>query len=110
MADPTAGAQFSPFPDLHGVNVSTTYAGSIAQASALESVFHDVPHVPDPGYSANKLREFVLSRLRVRRCSEANPAHSSRAIRPRSSYRPSARPAAALQELNLGRELTADLA
>jgi len=67
MADPTAGARFSPFPDLHGVNVPTTYAGSTTQASALESVFHDVPHVPDPPYPANKLRDFVLSRLRVRR-------------------------------------------
>ncbi len=67
MADPTAGARFSPFPDLHGVNVPTTYAGSTAQASALESVFHDVPHIPNPDYSANKLREFALSRLRVRR-------------------------------------------
>jgi hypothetical protein len=67
MADPTAGARFSPFPDLRGVNVPTTYAGSTAQASALESVFHDVPHIRNPDYSANKLREFALSRLRVRR-------------------------------------------
>jgi hypothetical protein len=48
MEDPTAGARFSPFPDLHGVNVPTTHAGSTTQASALESVFHDVPHVPNP--------------------------------------------------------------
>jgi hypothetical protein len=67
MEDAAAGARFSPFPDPRGVNVPTTYAGSTRLASALESVFHDVPHTPNPPYPASKLPYFVLSRLRVRR-------------------------------------------
>jgi hypothetical protein len=67
MEDPTAGARFSPFPDTHGVNVPTNYTGSTPLSAALESVFHDVPHIPNPPYPASKLREFVLSRLRVLR-------------------------------------------
>jgi len=67
MEDAAAGARFSPFPDPRGVNVPTTYAGSTQLASALESVFHDVPHIPSPSYPVSKLSHFVLSRLRVRR-------------------------------------------
>jgi len=57
------GARFNPFPNAAGTNVSTLYAGTTEHAAALESVFHDVPHVPDPEFPTSKLKEFVLSRF-----------------------------------------------
>src|ERR1700730_15712524 len=62
MEDPASGGRFSPFANAVGDNVGTFYAGTTDRASALESVFHDVPHVPNPTYAASKLRAFSLSR------------------------------------------------
>ena len=67
MEDAAAGARFSPFSVANGINVPTTYAGTTVLAAALESVFHDVPHIPNPPYPASKLSHFVMSRLRARR-------------------------------------------
>ena len=63
----TDGARFNPFPNLAGVNVSTLYAGTTEHAAALESVFHDVPHVPDPPFPTSKLKDFVLSHFSLKR-------------------------------------------
>jgi hypothetical protein len=67
MAIRAAGARFNPFPDAAGVNVSTLYAGTTEHAAALESVFHDVPHVPNPTFSTRKFKDFVLSRILLQR-------------------------------------------
>jgi len=61
------GSRFNPFPDKAGINVSTLYAGTTEHAAALESVFHDVPHVPNPQFPTSKLSHFVLSRFVTKR-------------------------------------------
>lgn len=61
------GSRFNPFTNAAGSNVSTLYAGTTEHAAALESVFHDVPHVPDPPFPTSKLSHFVLSRFAVTR-------------------------------------------
>lgn len=65
MDRPEGGARFNPFPDVGGSNVPTLYAGTTEHAAALESVFHDVPHVPDPLFPTSKLGRFVLSSFSV---------------------------------------------
>jgi hypothetical protein len=55
------GARFNPFPGRPSTNVPTLYAGSTAHAAARESVFHDVPHQPDPPYSRGKLKDFAMT-------------------------------------------------
>jgi hypothetical protein len=67
MDDATQGARFSPFPDPAGINVPSLYAGTTDFAAALESVFHDVRHIPNPLYPESKLRSYVLSRFSVNR-------------------------------------------
>jgi hypothetical protein len=67
MAISTEGARFNPFPDATGVNVSTLYAGTTEHAAALESVFHDVSHVPDPTFATSRLKDFVLSHFLLQR-------------------------------------------
>lgn len=67
MAISTEGARFNPFPDTAGVNVSTLYAGTTEHAAALESVFHDMPHAPDPTFATSTLTDFVLSRFSLQR-------------------------------------------
>jgi hypothetical protein len=44
----TDGARFNPFPDKDGDNVPTIYAATTYEAAALESVFHQVPHIQTP--------------------------------------------------------------
>lgn len=44
----TDGARFNPFPDTTGTNVPTIYAATTYEAAALESVFHQVPHIQTP--------------------------------------------------------------
>jgi hypothetical protein len=61
------GSRFNPFKNATGINVSTLYAGTTEHAAALESVFHDVPHVPDPQFPTSKLHHFVLSHFVVQR-------------------------------------------
>jgi hypothetical protein len=67
MEDATEGARFSPFADAAGINVPSIYAGTTDFAAALESVFHDIRHVPDPPYPESKLKSYALSRLSVNR-------------------------------------------
>lgn len=67
MTVATDGARFSPFTNSAGTNVPTLYCGSTDTAAALESVFHDVPHAPDPEYPRSKLKKFVLSRFKSTR-------------------------------------------
>jgi RES domain len=67
MEIPEEGARFSPFPGRPRTNVPTLYAGSTAHAAARESVFHDVPHEPDPTYSSGKLRDFAMSTTTLHR-------------------------------------------
>jgi RES domain len=45
---PKHGARFNPFPNATGSNVPSIYVAATYAAAALESVFHDVPHVADP--------------------------------------------------------------
>jgi hypothetical protein len=66
MAIKSHGSRFNPFPNSAGINVSTLYAGTTDHAAALESVFHDVPHVPDPPFAVSKLADFVLSRFETK--------------------------------------------
>jgi hypothetical protein len=67
MAISTDGARFNPFADAAGINVSTLYAGTTEHAAALESVFHDVLHVPNPPFPTSKLKDFVFSRFSLKR-------------------------------------------
>jgi hypothetical protein len=67
MEDPLAGARFSPFAGVNGINVGTLYAGTTERAAALESVFHELPHVPNPTYASGQLKGFALSRFMVKR-------------------------------------------
>jgi hypothetical protein len=59
------GARFSPFPDHAGVNVPILYAGTTEKSAALESVFHDVPHIKNPDFSAAKLHAYRMSNFSV---------------------------------------------
>jgi hypothetical protein len=61
------GARFSPFPDSSGNNVPTFYAGTTEKAAALESVFHDLPHLPHPVYARRKLADFRMTHFVVAR-------------------------------------------
>jgi RES domain len=61
------GSRFNPFPGFPRTNVSTLYAGSTEHSAALESVFHDVPHTPDPTYPSQALDKFVMSTMSLTR-------------------------------------------
>jgi hypothetical protein len=58
---PEHGARFNPFPNSAGTNIGSLYAASSLAAAALESVFHGVPHVPNPTYDGNLLRTWQYS-------------------------------------------------
>jgi hypothetical protein len=64
---PEEGARFNPFPGAPSVNVPTLYAAESLEAAALESIFHDVPHIPSPTYSKMQLAEWSYSELEVMR-------------------------------------------
>jgi hypothetical protein len=64
---PEEGARFNPFPGAPASNIPTLYAADTLTAAALESVFHDVAHVPSPTYPKSRLREWGYSRLKTRR-------------------------------------------
>jgi hypothetical protein len=49
------------------MNTSTLYAADTLQGAALESVFHEVGHVPSPTYLASRFAEWSYSRLRTKR-------------------------------------------
>jgi hypothetical protein len=61
------GSRFNPFPGPMGSNISTLYAGTTEHSAALESVFHDVSHVPDPEFPTSKLQDYVLSYISLQR-------------------------------------------
>src|SRR5580704_10279031 len=61
------GARFNPFPDPAGANVPTIYAATTYEAAALESVFHQVPHVQTPEIMRSQVETweyFALHTLR----------------------------------------------
>lgn len=64
---PEHGSRFNPFPDAAGVNVPTLYAADALDSAALESVFHDVEHVPAPTFAKMRLADWSYSRLVVQR-------------------------------------------
>jgi hypothetical protein len=61
------GARFNPFPGRPSTNVPTLYAGSTAHAAARESVFHDVPHEPDPSFPSGRLKDFAMTTTTLNR-------------------------------------------
>jgi hypothetical protein len=61
------GARFNPFPGRPSTNVPTLYVGSTMHAAARESVFHDVPHEPDPTYSSGQLRDYAMTSATLNR-------------------------------------------
>ena len=64
---PEEGARFNPFPGAPLKNIGTPYAASTLQAAALESVFHDVDHVPSPRFPKMKLTDWRYSHVEVQR-------------------------------------------
>lgn len=64
---PEDGARFNPFPGAPASNVPTLYAASSLTAAALESVFHDVEHVPSPKYARSRLNDWSYSKLKTTR-------------------------------------------
>jgi hypothetical protein len=64
---PEAGARFNPFPGAPATNIPTLYAADTLMAAALESVFHDVAHVPSPTYPRSRLAEWSYSKLQTTR-------------------------------------------
>ena len=67
IEDPDDGARFSPFPGVPSINIPTLYAADTLQGAALESVFHDVAHVPSPTYLVSQFAEWSYSKLRTMR-------------------------------------------
>jgi hypothetical protein len=64
---PEDGARFNPFPGAPAINIPTLYAADTFQGAALESVFHEVAHVPSPTYLTSQFREWSYSKLRTKR-------------------------------------------
>jgi len=64
---PVDGARFNPFPDSASINVPTIYAADSFAAAALESVFHNVAHVPSPYYLRSQLAAWRYSELKLKR-------------------------------------------
>ena len=63
----TDGARFSPFPDMQAVNVASLYTGSTYEAAALESVFHQVPHIKSPEVMRSQVETWEYFELRTER-------------------------------------------
>ncbi len=64
---PEDGARFNPFPGAPASNIPTLYAADSLTAAALESIFHDIEHVPSPTYPRSRLREWSYSKLKTTR-------------------------------------------
>ena len=64
---PEDGSRFNPFPGAPATNVPTLYAADTLSAAALESLFHNVEHVPSPTYPRSQLAEWRYSKLRTAR-------------------------------------------
>jgi hypothetical protein len=59
-------ARFSPITDAKGAAIPTLYAAYTFNAALMESVFHDVSHVPGyKHYDKNKLNQQVHSTVKV---------------------------------------------
>jgi hypothetical protein len=63
----TDGARFNPFPDTAGKNVPTIYAATTYEAAALESVFHQVPHIQTPEIMRSQVETWEYFALRTLR-------------------------------------------
>lgn len=63
----TEGARFNPFPDTAGNNVPTIYAATTYEAAALESVFHQVPHIETPEVTRSQVETWEYFELRTLR-------------------------------------------
>jgi hypothetical protein len=63
----TDGARFNPFPDKDGDNVPTIYAATTYEAAALESVFHQVPHIQTPEIMRSQVETWEYLELRTLR-------------------------------------------
>jgi hypothetical protein len=63
----TDGARFNPFPDKDGDNVPTIYAATTYEAAALESVFHQVPHIQTPEIMRSQVETWEYFELRTLR-------------------------------------------
>jgi|SRR5208282_1571333 len=61
------GARFNPFPDTAGNNVPTIYAATTYEAAALESVFHQVPHIQTPAITRSQVETWEYFDLRTLR-------------------------------------------
>jgi hypothetical protein len=61
------GARFNPFPSSTGSNVCSIYAATSHAAAALESVGHDVPHVPDPEIAKSLVESWQRAVLKTLR-------------------------------------------
>ena len=61
------GARFNPFPNTAGVNVPTIYAATTYEAAALESVFHQVPHIQNPEIMRSQVETWEYFELRTLR-------------------------------------------
>lgn len=64
---PEHGARFNPFPGAPAPNIPTLYAADTLTAAALESVFHDVEHVPSPTYLRSRLTDWRYSKITTKR-------------------------------------------
>jgi hypothetical protein len=64
---PNDGGRFSPLPDSASTNVPTLYAADTFAAAALESVFHNVDHVPTPYYPRSHLAAWRYSEIELKR-------------------------------------------
>ena len=64
---PEDGARFNPFPGAPASNVPTLYAASSLTAAGLESVFHDVEHIPSPKYARSRLLDWSYTKLETTR-------------------------------------------
>lgn len=63
----TIGARFSPFPDTPTENVPTLYAATTYAAAALESVFHQVPHVQNAQVTRSQVEAWEYFELETLR-------------------------------------------
>lgn len=60
-------ARFSPLQDEHGQPVPTLYAGTTMACALMETVFHDVPHVPGlKNLDKSRLADHQHSTIEVR--------------------------------------------
>lgn len=59
-------ARFSPIKDIKGTQIPTIYAGDSVRVALMESIFHDIPHVPGfKSYDKSKLIGQVISKIRI---------------------------------------------